>query len=120
MGSDGLPAALIWAMVDDYLIHGPTTRKCYEAFTVFMSYMVRLGFICQKVKTSPPEQVQTFCGLLFGTQAAPKIKIPEDKISRAKASIEFIKLVDQQDRLSRLSASIVGGLLQSLVEATPS
>jgi hypothetical protein len=56
MGSDGLPAALIWVMVDDYLIHAPTKRKCREAFTVFMNHMVRLGFICQCVKTGPPAQ----------------------------------------------------------------
>jgi hypothetical protein len=28
MGNDGLPAALIWVMVDDFLIQAPTQRKC--------------------------------------------------------------------------------------------
>jgi hypothetical protein len=68
MSPDGLPTSRIWVMVDDYFIHIPTKQKCWEAFGEFMDYMLRLGFICQKVKTSPPAQVQKSCGLLFDTQ----------------------------------------------------
>ena len=45
-------------MVDDYFIPSPTERKCHGALREFMNYMLHLGFICQKIKTSPPAQVQ--------------------------------------------------------------
>jgi hypothetical protein len=67
IGQDGKPAALIWAMIDNYLIHAPTKKKCGEAFSEFKDYMVRLGFICQKVKTSPPKEVQKSCLMLLDT-----------------------------------------------------
>jgi hypothetical protein len=73
IGTDGRPVALIWAMVDGYLIHAPTYQKCCAAFSAFMDSMVRLGFICQKVKTKPPNKVQKFCGMLLNTTAAPQI-----------------------------------------------
>ena len=119
MGQDGLPASRIWAMVDDYFIHSPTERKCHEAFGEFMDYMLRLGFICQKVKTSPPAQVQKFCGLLFDTTGTPKLRIPSSKVSRSLATLDFVIKTNTQGRLSRLTVSVLGGLLQSLVDATP-
>jgi hypothetical protein len=120
IGEDGLPAALIWVMVDDYFIHAPTRRKCLKAFTAFMDNMVRLGFICQCVKTSPPAQRQKFCGMIFDTSKIPTLLIPSAKISRARATIARIHDLNTRGDLTRLSASILGGLLQSLVDATPS
>jgi hypothetical protein len=120
IGEDGLPAALIWVMVDDYFIHAPTKRKCQEAFSVFMNNMVRLGFICQCVKTSPPAQRQKFCGMIFDTTKIPTLLIPSAKISRARATITRIRDLNSRGNLTRLSASVLGGLLQSLVDATPS
>jgi hypothetical protein len=35
--------------------------------------MLRMGFICQPIKTSPPKQVQKFCGMLFDTTGVPTI-----------------------------------------------
>jgi hypothetical protein len=87
LGQDGEPSALIWAMIDNYLIHAPTKKKCCAAFLEFMDYMVQLGFICQKVKTSPPKQVQKFSGMLFDTTGVPAIKIPEEKVSIGKCRI---------------------------------
>jgi hypothetical protein len=120
MGSDGLPAALIWVMVDDYLIHAPTERKCREAFTVFINHMVWLGFICQCVKTSPPAQQQKLCGMIFDTSKVPTLLIPAAKVSRACATIARIRELNDRKDLTRLSAAVLGGLLQSLVDATPS
>jgi hypothetical protein len=120
MGADGLPVALLWVMVDDYLVHAPTKRKCCEAFSVFMDQMLRMGFICQPVKTSPPQQVQKFCGMLFDTTGVPTIRIPEEKLSRARATIDYVLALNEQGDLSRLTASVMAGLLQSLVEGTPS
>jgi hypothetical protein len=120
MGREGLPAALIWVMVDDYLVHAPTKRKCQLAFSSFMDHMVRLGFICQCVKTSPPAQLQKFCGMLFDTTRAPTMIIPPAKVSRSIAMIARVRDLNARNLLTRLSASVLGGLLQSLVDATPS
>ncbi len=38
LGKDGLPACLIWGMVDDFMIHGPTKNKTCKAFAEFMDY----------------------------------------------------------------------------------
>jgi hypothetical protein len=120
MGADGLPSCVLFTIVDDYFIHGPTRCKCRLAFSAFMDYMVRLGFICQKIKTNPPAQIQKFCGMLWDTIQIPRILIVPDKISRSIATIEYILELDNRGCLSRLSAAVCGGLLQSLVEATPS
>jgi hypothetical protein len=121
MGRDGFPAVLIFCIVDDYFIHGPTKSKCWRAFSsAFMDFMLRLGFICQKVKTSPPKQVQTFCGMDWDTHRVPTLRIPDAKVQRASATIDYMLMLDDQKILSRLSAAVGGGLLQSLVDATPS
>jgi hypothetical protein len=116
---DGLPTSRIWAMVDDYLIHSPTKRRCEEAFEEFMEYMVRLGFICQKAKTSLPAQVQKFCGLIFDTRETPRLRIPSAKLSRSLATLDFVIKMNNQGTLSRLTVAVMGGLLQYLVDATP-
>jgi hypothetical protein len=109
MGSDGLPAALIWVMVDDYLIPAPTERKCREAFTVFMNRMVRLGFVCQCVKTSPPAQQQKFCGMIFDTSKVPTLLIPAAKVSRACVTIARVQELNDRKDLTRLSVAVLGG-----------
>lgn len=119
MSPEGLPSSRIWAMVDDYFIHSPTKQKCRAAFAEFMDYMLRLGFICQKVKTSPPAQVQKFCGLLFDTQGIPRLQIPPAKVSRSLATLQFVIKMNVRGTLSRLTVAVMGGLLQSLVDATP-
>jgi hypothetical protein len=118
MGEDGTPAALIWSMVDDFLIHAPTRSKCVTAFNDFMDMTVRLGFICQKVKSSPPAQVQKFCGFLYDTSEEPTLLIPDAKISRAQATLTYLQTLGHRP-LSRLALAVAVGLLQSLVDATP-
>jgi hypothetical protein len=81
MGGDGLPAALLWAFVDDFMIHAPTKRKLIQALNAFMDLALRLGFICQKVKTKPPAQVQKYCGFIYDTTNIPTLQIPEEKRS---------------------------------------
>jgi hypothetical protein len=119
MGDDGLPAALIWVMVDDFLIHAPTQRKCYQAFSLFMDHMVRMGFICQCVKTSPPAQEQKFCGMIFDTRSTPTMRIPMSKVSRTLATLARVGELNDKQELTRLAGAVVGGLCQSLVDATP-
>ena len=117
---DDQPLAKLWSMVDDFFIHAATKRQCWQAFKAFLDHMVRVGFICQARKTHPPSQVQKFCGLLFDTTSIPTLRIPPEKISRCLATMTYIKQLDLEGKLSRLSLSILSGLLQSLVEATPS
>jgi hypothetical protein len=90
MGADGLPAALVWAFVDDFKIHAPTRAKLITALNAFMDLSLRLGLICQKVKTKPPSQVQKYCGFIYDTRGIPSLKIPEYKQSRGLAMIQFL------------------------------
>jgi hypothetical protein len=119
VGHDGLPAALIWAFVDDFKIHAPTKAKLIVALNAFMDLALRLGLICQPVKTKPPAQLQKYCGFLYDTTGIPTLSIPDDKRSRARAMIRFLRSGGPSMRLSRLTLAVVTGLLQSLVEATP-
>jgi hypothetical protein len=119
IGQDGLPAALIWAFMDDFKIHAPTREKLVTALNAFMDLSLRLGLICQKVKTKPPAQVQKYCGFIYDTTGVPTLRIPEDKRSRGLAMIEYLWAGSENRELSRLTLAVVTGLLQSLVEATP-
>lgn len=126
LGGDGLPACHVWAHVDDYFIHGPTKQKTCHAFAAFMDLSVRMGFIVQPCKTSPPAQIQTYCGFEYNTTARPILRIPQSKQQRALASIAYIqrfrrqsKHIQDQDQLARLTLAVVLGRLQSLVDATP-
>jgi hypothetical protein len=78
---DGTPVALIFSMVDDFLIHGPDKESTKQAFTEFMNHSVCLGFICQPIKTSPPAQKQKFCGMIYDTTGVPIHRIPETKVT---------------------------------------
>jgi hypothetical protein len=70
IGLDGLPALLIWIHVDDMLVHGPSKDKLMAGLNFIMDTAVRLGLICQPVKTTPPEHIQKFCGFLYDTNHA--------------------------------------------------
>jgi hypothetical protein len=119
LGKDGLPACLIWGMVDDFMIHGPTKNKTCKAFAEFMDYSVRLGIICQPIKTKPPAQQQIFCGMEYDTKSVPTLRIPEEKVTRGIATIEYVIHQNKHGRLSRLAVAIGNGFLQSLVASTP-
>jgi hypothetical protein len=119
IGADGLLAAVIFAHVDDYLIHGPTCRKTCLAFNAFMDLSVRLGIICQHKKTRPPAQRQKFCGFIYDTTSLPRLTIPEDKVTKALASIHYLRAGAASKRITRLTLAIVIGRLQALVDATP-
>jgi hypothetical protein len=119
VGEDGEPAALLFAHVDDYFIHGPSLRKTCLAFNAFMDQSVRLGIICRETKTRPPAQQQKFCGFIYDTRGTPRLVIPNDKVSKALASIQYLRAGAAQGRLARLTLAVVVGRLQSLVDATP-
>jgi hypothetical protein len=58
--------------------------------------------------------------MLFDTTGVPAIKIPDEKLSRSLATLEFVLILNEKKQLSRLTTAVMGGLLQSLVVATPS
>jgi hypothetical protein len=109
----------VWVFVDDFKIHAPTRAKLVTALNAFMDLALRLGLICQKVKTKPPAQVQKYCGFIYDTTGIPTLKIPADKRSRGLAMIQFLRAGVESMELSRLTLAVVTGLLQSMVEATP-
>lgn len=119
VGEDGLPALLLWIHVDDVFLHGPTEDKVNAGMTHLLDTAVRLGLICQPAKTSPPAQVQKFCGFLYDTRGIPAIEVPPAKIAKALAMTDFI-LADPHRAFSRLTVAIVAGVLQALVPATQS
>ena len=116
---NGRPVALIFGFVDDFLIHAATYDDCCLALNAFMDLMVRVGIVCQPVKTSPPAQIQKYCGFLYDTTNTPTLRIPPNKISRCLACIDFLLYRPRTARLSRLSLAIITGILQSVVVATP-
>ena len=116
---NGKPVAQVCGFVDDFFIHGIDQADCHETLNAFMDMTVRLGFICQKVKTSPPSQRQKFCGMIYDTTDIPTLRIPANKISRCIASAQYLLEQPREGQLSRLSLSVVTGVLQSIVDATP-
>ena len=47
------------------------------------------------------------------------LRIPEEKVSRGIATVEFLIHQNTRGRLSRLAVAVGNGFLQSLVEGTP-
>ena len=117
MGEDGLPSCLIWLHVDDILLHGPTHAKCCEGLRQLLDLSIKLGFICQKVKTVPPCQCVKYCGFEYDTSDRPTLRIPADKRSRALAQVQY--LLRPELKKCRFALAICVGNLQSLVPATP-
>ena len=97
----------------------PSVNVDSPLVTAFMDLMVKVGIICQPVKTSPPAQVQKYCGFLYDTTGTPTLRIPPHKVARCLASIDYLSRRKRSQKLSRLSLAIVTGVLQSVVEATP-
>jgi hypothetical protein len=71
---------------------------------------VRLGFICQKLKTIPLAQVQRCCGLLYNTHDVPLVCLPEAQLSRRLATQEFVLRHNQWGQLSQLMVVVLEGL----------
>jgi hypothetical protein len=104
--------------VDDILLHGLTTKDVGEVLTSAMDLALELGLICQPAKTSPPASAQKFCGFIYDTRTIPTRKVPANKTSRALALLSFVRR-EIAGPLARLALSVVTGVLQSLVPATP-
>jgi hypothetical protein len=116
--SDGLPVCLIWIHVDDIFLHGPTRAKCKSAFKKIVDLTVLMGLICHPTKLKPPAQAQKLCGFLYDSVGTPKLRIPDNKVVRALALLEFLTR-GSRTVLCSLALDVVVGTLQSLVPAIP-
>ena len=118
VGADGKPILLVWIHVDDIFLHGPTLAKLSEGLKLLLDTTVELGLICQSSKTVSPTQRVKFCGFIYDTKDIPQLIIPDNKVSRAIAMIDYLDY-GCSHLFARLVISMVVGFLQSLVPATP-
>jgi hypothetical protein len=118
IGDDGSPAGLVWAHRDDFLLHGPTYQKTVDGLTAFLDLTVRVGLLCHPGKLTPPTHVVKYRGLLFDTTSTPTTRLPEYNRAKAVAMIDFAK--SHRQRISRLGLAVAVGVLESMVEGTPS
>jgi hypothetical protein len=95
-----IPACHIYLHVDGILFSGPNYYKTCAALDWILDCTVRVGLICQPVKTKPPSQIQKSYGFIYYCTGMPTISIPEDKLTRARAQIQLVKSY-QQAHLSR-------------------
>jgi hypothetical protein len=90
IGSDELPACLIWTHVDEIFLHGTTRAKCTSALKKILDLMMLVGLICHTHKLKPPAQIQKFCGFLYDSVGTPKLRFPDNKVIRALALLDFL------------------------------
>ncbi len=68
-------------------------------------------------ETNPTQRVK-YCGFVFDSTGEPRLEIPQEKRSRALVQVQYT-LSQSKGEFSRLALSVVNGVLQSLVDATP-
>ena len=116
---DHLGACLLWVHVDDVLLHAPTKAKLIEGLNHFMDTAVEVGLICNPRKVIPPSQSVKYCGFIYTSITTPMLSIPEDKRTQALAIFRYCQSQCKKP-FPALSLAVVTGILQSLVDATPS
>jgi hypothetical protein len=122
LSTDGLPAVKIFIHCDDFCVHGPSHAKTVAALNSLMDRALDVGLQFNPAKVSPPSQRAKYCGFIYDTRAMPTLCIPSDKRDRALAMIDYMDYMEARrgGQISRLALSVMTGLLQSLVEASPS
>jgi hypothetical protein len=120
LGPDGEPAARVWAHSDDVLLHSASYATTAKALTLFLDMAVECGLLCHPGKLTPPSQVVKYCGFMLDSIGIPTMRIPLEKRERAIAMVDYLLLGKVKTEYSRLSLYVVAGVLESLVEATPS
>jgi hypothetical protein len=118
IGSDGLPACLIWIRVDCIFLHGPTREKCTSALKKILDLKVIVDLICRRTKLKQPAKIHKFCWFLYDSVGTPKLIIPDNKVVRAIALLDFL-VRGSRTFICRLALVVVVGALQSLVPTTP-
>ena len=74
---------LIWAFVDDLLVHSLALKSVEEALRLFLDSAVDHGLLVHPKKLLPPSQQVQYCGFLFNTVSTPCLKIPRPGRDRA-------------------------------------
>jgi hypothetical protein len=118
VGSDLITVCLIWIHVDDIFLHVTTPAKCTSALKKILDLTVLVGLICHPTKLKPPAQIQKLCGFLYNSVGTPKLRIPDNKVVRALALLDFL-MRGSRKVICRLTLAVVVGTLQYLVPATP-
>jgi hypothetical protein len=113
-----LPATLIFGHCDDFFIHGPTWLKTALALTDFLDLCLAVGLLAHPGKLTPPGQEVKYTGYLWNTMGIPTLIIPPYKVDKSIALFEYAE--DHTDHISRLCLAVVKGVLESMVDATPS
>jgi hypothetical protein len=113
-------AVRIWGFVDDFMKHAPNRQLIHQARLFFLDVACILGFLCHPKKCPTPSQCVKFIGFEFDSHEFPLLRIPLDKRERALAVVEYLLASPAGQSFSRLSLAVSTGILQSLVEATPS
>ena len=111
-------SVLVWAYVDDFLLHAPTLTACHEGLTAFLDTALDCGMLCHPKKIIPPSQEVKYCGLLVNTKSIPTLKIPVQKRERALSMIRHV-LSSPTKSWSRLALAVLAGILESLSDCTP-
>jgi hypothetical protein len=115
---DGLPAVLVWAHIDDFLIHGPTYEKTARSMKALMDKALDIGLLFHPTKITPPTSAVKYCGFIYNTNHIPSLRIPTDKRLRSLVLLEHV--MDRSDQeMSRLALSVIYGVRQAPVPATP-
>jgi hypothetical protein len=114
---DGLPAVLSFAHCDDFMIHGPTYDKTRLASIDFLDLTVKVGLLAHPMKLTPPCQEVKYTGFIWNTEGIPTLKVPSYKVDKSIALIDYA--LDHRAHVSRLCLSVVKGVLESEVDATP-
>jgi hypothetical protein len=118
-GSDGVPVCLIWIHADAIFIHVPTRAKCTSALKKILYLTVLVGLICHPTKLKPSAQILKFCGFLYDSVGTPKLRIPDNKVVRALALLEFLMRGSKMVLCClAVAVVVVVGTLQYLVPAT--
>lgn len=111
-------AVKIWAFVDDFLIHAPTEELCQAALKAFLDASVDCGMLCHPLKLVTPCQSIRYCGFIFDHSGIPRLEIPQDKLERSGAMIDYTLAYPDRE-WSRLALAVLAGVLESLAECTP-
>ncbi len=116
---DSFPAVLVWAPIDDFLIHGPTYENTARAMQALIDKKaLDIGLLFNLTKTTPPTGAIKYCGFIYGTKHIPSLNISTDKRLRSLVLLKYVMDRSGQE-MSRLALAVLYGVLQALVPATP-
>jgi hypothetical protein len=118
IGADGEPAVLSKGHCDDFLLHGPTFEKTTADLTTFLDCAMDVGLLCHPGKLTSPSHAVKYTGLIFDLASEPILRVPEYKVAKAIAMINYV--LAQHKWISCLSLAVVVGVLESMVKAIPS